>query len=234
MTDINPSPASDAATAFDDLRQEVKLLRKAVAAWLDEQHEPPDYSATLAKLTDDSSRIGKSVAWLVQRPAMSLTPDDLAKSIQAAGESARKADHGLIIEARNGLNSARDAFSSWTAQARTADLQKKRLLQVAAIAGAVSFAVGLGLPLKVIRAAPQGWGWRERAAALVIDADRWEAGQRLLKSADPDRYREQQADNVLGQQSRTMSHQHDAEQSHGVRQNHRPSQHSTSGRDDPP
>ncbi len=234
MTDITPSPASNAAAAFDDLRQEVKLLRKAVAAWVDEQHEPPDYSATLAKLTDDSSRIGKSVAWLVQRPAMSLTPDGLAKDIQAAGESARKADHALIIEARDGLYSARDAFSGWAAQARTAALQKKRLMQVAAIAGAVSFVVGLGLPLKVIRAAPQGWGWRERAAALVIDADRWEAGQRLLKSADPDRYREQQADNVLGQQSRNVSHQHNAEQSHGVRQNHRPSQHSTSGRDDHP
>jgi hypothetical protein len=207
MTDINPSPASDAAAAFDDLRQEVKLLRKAVAAWVDEQHEPPDYSATLAKLTENSSRTVKSVAWLVQQPAMGLTPDKLAKDIQAAGESARKADHGLIIEARSGLNSARDAFSIWTAQARTADLQKKRLMQVAAIAGAVSFALGLGLPLKVIRAAPQGWGWRERAAALVIDANRWEAGQRLLKSADPDRYREHQADDVLGQQSRDVTHQ---------------------------
>ncbi len=65
MTDITPSPVSDAAAAFDDLRQEVKLLRKAVAAWVDEQHEPPDYSATLAKLTEDSSRTSKSVAWLV-------------------------------------------------------------------------------------------------------------------------------------------------------------------------
>jgi hypothetical protein len=234
MTDINPSPASDAAAAFDDLRQEVKLLRKAVAAWVDEQHEPPDYSATLAKLTEDSARTAKSVVWLVQRPAMALTPAELAKSIEAAGESARKADHGLIVEARNGLNSARDAFSGWTAQARTADLQKRRLLQVAALAGAASFAFGLGLPLKVIQAAPQGWGWRERAAALVIDADRWEAGQHLLKSADPDRYGEQQADIFLGQKSRDASNHKEAEHSHDVRQEHRPSQASTSEREGPP
>jgi hypothetical protein len=211
MTDINPSPASDAATAFDDLRQEVKLLRKAVAAWVDEQHEPPDYSAALAKLTEDSSCTGKSVAWLVQRPAMGLTPDDLAKSIQAAGESARKADHGAQwpqqrqrhLLCLHGTGTGRGPA-------------EEALLQVAAIASAVSFSVGLWLPVRVIRAAPQGWGWRERAAALVIDADRWEAGNRLLKSADPDRYREQQADNVLGRLSRTVSHQNEAEPSHGV------------------
>jgi hypothetical protein len=219
MTDITPSPASNAAAAFDDLRQEVKLLRKAVAAWVDEQHEPPDYSATLAKLTEDSSRTVKSVAWLVQRPAMALTPAELAKSIEVAGESARKADQGLIVEARNGLNSARDAFSVWTAQARDAALQKKRLLQVAAIASAVSFSIGLWLPVRVIQSAPQGWGWRERAAALVIDADRREAGQRLLKYADPDRYREQQADDVLRQQNREKVYHDGAGKSLGVRRN---------------
>jgi hypothetical protein len=164
MTDTNPVPATDAAVAFDGLRQEVKLLRKAVAAWVDEQPEPPDYSETLGKIAGDLSRTSNRVGWLTQRPALALTPDELALRIKAAGEDARTADLKLITEALGGLYRATDALSGWTVQARTADLQERRLLQVGAIAGAVGLALGLLIPLAISGNAPHNQPPHARAS----------------------------------------------------------------------
>ncbi|MGC1302356.1 MAG: DUF6118 family protein [Caulobacteraceae bacterium] len=143
MSDANPVPTSDAAAAFDGLRQEVKLLRKAVAAWVDEQHEPPDYTETLGKIAGDLSRTRSGVTWLTQRPALAMTPAEIAQAIKVAGESARTADHKLIIDAKDELERATREFSSWTLQARTAELQGRRLWQLGAFAGAVGLAVGV-------------------------------------------------------------------------------------------
>jgi Family of unknown function (DUF6118) len=202
MSDTNPAPATDAAVAFDGLRQEVKLLRKAVAAWVDEQPDPPDYSETLGKIAGDLSRTSNRVGWLTQRPALALTPDELALRIKAAGEDARSADRKLVAEAMDGLQRATEALSGWTVQARTADLQERRLLQVGAIAGGLSLALGFILPLVVVRTAPESWNWPERAAAFVLHADRWEAGERLLASSDPGRWRELQTSMAVVHQCR--------------------------------
>jgi hypothetical protein len=189
---VDTDPTSDAAAAFDGLRQEVKLLRKAVAAWVDEQHEPPDYSQTLGKITGDLSRTSRSVVWLTQRPALTMTPDETAQAIKVAGDSARTADRKLTTDALSGLQLAVNDLSNWTVQARTAELQERRLLQVSATAGGLSLVLGLILPPAVVRAAPDGWDLPERAAAFVLHTDRWDAGERLLASGDPARWRELQ------------------------------------------
>ncbi len=150
MSDADQSPTSDAAAAFDGLRQEVKLLRKAVAAWVDEQPDPPDYSETLGKIAGDLSRTSTRVGWLTQRPALALTPDEMAQRIKAAGEDARTTDRKLIMQALDGFQRATDALSGWTVQARTADLQARRLLQIGAITGAIGLAVGLILPAAIM------------------------------------------------------------------------------------
>jgi hypothetical protein len=94
------------------------------------------------------------VGCLTQSPALALTPDELALRIKAADEDARTADRKLVAEAVDGLQRATEALSGWTVQARTVDLQERRLLQVGAIAGAVGLALGLLLPLAVMRSTP--------------------------------------------------------------------------------
>jgi hypothetical protein len=149
MCDADHVPTSDAAAAFDGLRQEVKLLRMAVSAWVDQQPAPPDYTETLGKIAEDLSRTGRKVAWVAQRPALAMTPEEMAQAIKTAGDGARTLDRKLITEGVNGLQRATNELSGWTLQARTAELQEQRLLQVAAIAGASGLALGLLLPLAI-------------------------------------------------------------------------------------
>jgi hypothetical protein len=146
MNDAGQAP-SDATAAFNELRQEVKLLRKAVAAWVDEQHEPPDYTETLGKIAEDLSRTGRKVAWMAQRPALALSPSDLAQAIKVAGEDARTADRRLMLESLGGLQTTTEELSGLTLRARSTELQRRRLLQVGSIMGALGLMFGLLAPL---------------------------------------------------------------------------------------
>ena len=202
MSNADSAPASDAATAFEELRKEAMLLRRAITNWVDQQRDPPDYSETLSAMAVDLTQTRKWVAWMAERPAFALTAEDLAQSIRAAGEDTRTADRRLIAEAVSGLQKAKDDLSGWTVQARTANLQERRLLQVGAIAGGLSLILGLVLPLAIVRTAPQGWAWPERTAALILHTDRWTAGERLLASGDPARWRELQTSIALANQHR--------------------------------
>ena len=200
MSNGEPAPASDAAAAFEELRKEAMLLRRAITDWVDQQRDPPDYSETLRAMAVDLTQTRKWVAWMAERPAFALTADDLAQSIKAAGEHARTADRRLITEAVDVLQRTKHDLAGWTVQARTAEVQERRLLQVGAIAGGLSLVLGLVLPLAVVRAAPNGWDWPERGAAFVLHTDRWEAGERLLASAHPQRWRAVQAVCRIGKQ----------------------------------
>ena len=77
------------------------------------------------------------------------------------------------------------AGAAWT----RAD-QKSRQLWFAlggAAAGILAWAVLPGLVAREI--APTSWQWPERMAARTLDLPRWEAGQRMMQSADPAAFR---------------------------------------------
>jgi hypothetical protein len=181
------------------------LLRRAITDWVDQQRDPPDYSETLSKIAVDLTQTRKWVVWMAERPALALTADELAQRIKAAGGDARTADRRLITEAVDGLQRANHDLSGWTVQARTTELQERRLLQVGAVAGGLSLVLGLVLPLAVVQAAPEGWHWPERAAAFVLHTDRWDAGERLLASVDPARWRGMLSSSALANQYRSAT-----------------------------
>ncbi len=59
--------------------------------------------------------------------------------------------------------------------------------------------LGATLPAVVTRAAPEQWAWPEKSAARVLHRDIWSAGERMLATADPDRWRElQTAGRIVG------------------------------------
>jgi hypothetical protein len=174
MNDADQAHAPDATAAFNELRQEVKLLRKAVAAWVDEQHEPPDYTETLGKIVEDLSRTGRKVAWMAQRPALALSPSELAQAIKVAGEDVRAADRKLVLEGLGGLKGATEDIRELTVRARSAELQRRRLLQVGSIAGALGLLLGLLLPLAVswnIHLSRPIPGHRMSSASAVCEQD---------------------------------------------------------------
>jgi hypothetical protein len=75
--------------AFEDLRAEMSILRRAVealpAAWTDNQ--PPDYSLNLVRLNKGLANVVGSLAALEKHPALRLTPDQHEAAVAKAGDA---------------------------------------------------------------------------------------------------------------------------------------------------
>jgi hypothetical protein len=93
-TNQSQAPADPAALAFEALREEVALVRRAVTGLAAEGAgiEIPDYSETLAKIVRESAATANSLKTLAAMPALRLTPHDWAHEIAAARAEARRID----------------------------------------------------------------------------------------------------------------------------------------------
>lgn len=173
MTDESPKSAAE---AFEELRQEVALLRKAMQQLLNER-QAPDYSQTLGKIMRDIKLAANGMTWLVNRPAIQVPAEELASRISAAGIQARRQDHETIVEAARTLSQATTDIDRQIAGARTAREQNKWLWRVG-MSGA-----GAGVILGVIVACGLLHMFPEHGAAWILGMGRWGAGQHLTRSA---------------------------------------------------
>lgn len=189
----------DPAEAFDRLRavvegqdRELALLRRAVEGLAAERAhiDVPDYTETLGRMQQGVDATADRIAVIndviARSPALAMTPEQMAQRIAAAGSTARREDQAALAKA--GEDKARVlaelrtiAGSAWT----RAD-QKNRQLWFAlggVAAGILAWAIVPGLVAREI--APASWQWPERMAAQTLDRPMWDAGQRMMQSADP-------------------------------------------------
>ncbi|MFY8144428.1 MAG: DUF6118 family protein [Caulobacter sp.] len=197
--DVGPEEPADAATAFEALRREVALLKVAVAGLAAERAAVPDYSETLGELSKGISvalgRLGK----ILTGPALGLSPVELARQIAAAGSQARRQDEAALHLATDALQRATWQLDGWLARARLARHQNWRLAQAASAGMIGGVLVWASAPTLLINAAPAQWAWPERRAAGLLGEDMWSAGERLLSTADPERWRRLAANGSGGQ-----------------------------------
>lgn len=179
-------PSDPAADAFERLRTEVALLRRAVEGLAAGSEEPPvDYSPTLAELSEGLEAVGAQVTALGERPLLALAPEQLGALFQAAAGKVLARPLADLDRARATLNQAVDALKG----ARQADLTRTRrrrwmasLLAGGVVSGAVLWSLLLG-PLA--RTLPATWGVPDRLAAATLDLPMQQAGERLLRDGDP-------------------------------------------------
>ena len=193
MTDEDDQ--SGAAEAFEAMRGELALLRRAVEGLAAERGaiEVPDYTETLGRMqqgvdgaTGRLDHIGKMLA---AAPVMAMTPEQMSQRIASAGNAARRDDQAALAKA--GEDKARVmaelrtiAGSAWT----RADQKNRQLwfgLGGVAI-GILTWAIVPGLVAREI--APASWQWPEKMAARTLDLPMWEGGQRMMRTAAPDAF----------------------------------------------
>lgn len=183
---------NDPALAFERLRGEVSLLRHAVEALTTarESIDIPDYEPTLARTEKTLLALAQRIDPIAKSPALAMTPDHMAGQIASAATAARREDARLVMETRSALDQAVREIGSRLASARRGD-EQNRWLYVVGICGVV-----LGLLLYAVlvgplaRATPDSWRWPERIATRVLnERGPWEAGQRLMQSAEPESWR---------------------------------------------
>ena len=182
--------ATDPAQAFEDLRAEVSVLRKAIEALPDalDRNRAPDYSADFGVIGQGMDAIGVSLENLQKHPALKMTAEQHGAAIANAGS-------GLIREAVQKFDRAtqdaereRSRLASTIGTIQTKDQQRLRLLLAAALALVLGF---IAFPF-VMRAMP--FGLNSATAAVIMNASRWDAGMALMRSGNPDGWAQLTAD----------------------------------------
>jgi Family of unknown function (DUF6118) len=139
-----------AAVAFELLREEVALCRRAVAGLAAERAaiQIPDYSKTLNQMAVALNTMSGQLDLLSQKPALALTPERWTYQIATAGQDVRRTEQYALDQAQAGFEKVAQELYARLASARQADQQHKWLMR-AGIAGILVGAV-LGLSLAFI------------------------------------------------------------------------------------
>jgi Family of unknown function (DUF6118) len=139
-----------AAVAFELLREEVALCRRAVAGLAAERAaiQIPDYSKTLNQMAAALNTTSRQLDALSQKPALALTPQQWTYQIATAGQDVRRTEQYTLDRAQAGFEKVAQELSARLASARQADQQHKWLMR-AGIAGILVGTV-LGLSLTFI------------------------------------------------------------------------------------
>lgn len=141
---VTPALAqSSAARAFEDLRNEVSLLRRAIEGLTAERRDQPDYGPTLEALATSNEQIRDWAKKVSERPGIQLTPRQISEQIDASVASRRQHDRQELAAMHNCLATAIEEVKALTRQARTSYEQVRR----EKIAGGVCLLVGLVLGL---------------------------------------------------------------------------------------
>ena len=195
----------EAARAFESLRAEVSLMRRAVERLTAERAEDgqaPDYSETLGVISQNISATAQRVDALVKSPALSLTPEETSRQIGAASFDARREDHRLFVAARQGLDEVAARLGRQLHSHTEAGEQRRRLWRVglaALVAGMVLWAILAG---SIARMMPASWLLPERMAARSLRMPMWEGGQRLMRAGDAQAFAGMLAGNRLATANR--------------------------------
>src|SRR3954452_11353204 len=122
----------DATQAFDDLRAEVAVLRRAVEALGPalKENRSPDYSLSLGHIAKAQAAIGTRLETIEGHPALRMTPatfsEQLERAVTNASREARREAEDLVqvvsvvsrdVQAMLGSARTREAQNWWLAQA---------------------------------------------------------------------------------------------------------------------
>jgi hypothetical protein len=183
----------DPAQAFEDLRAEVSVLRRAIEALPAAMREnrPPDYSPDLAVLGKDLDELGEQLETIMKSPALMMTPAQQGESIARAGNNLVREAAQRLDQAAQAVEQERSQLAGIVGQAWAQDRQFRLLCWT----GGAAFALGLILSPAVSTLLP--FGLNTRVAALVMREDRWTAGGELMRAANPAGWARLDADTQL-------------------------------------
>jgi len=185
MTDNLPesAPADDITEAFEALRGEVSLTRRAVEGLTAARERVPDYSATLGQIAEAMKRTAEGIDRVERSPAVRLSPTELADEIRKASTEARAEDHALLRETRDALTRSIGRVDGIVERGQAADRQVRRLIWTGA-GGALGGVLLMGiLPGAIARSLPASWHVPEWMAARTIGLDQRAAGERMIATS---------------------------------------------------
>lgn len=181
----------EAARAFEDLRAEVSLMRRAVERLMAERAEPsdtPDYTETLGIISRNLSATAQRIDAVVNSPALRLTPHEIGRQIIEVGTAGRSEDRRAIAAARQVIEEVATKLGRQLDSHLMADEQRGRVRRIGLLGLVLGMVMWATLAGPIAWTMPPGWLWPERMAARTLRMPMWEGGQRLMRAASPGAY----------------------------------------------
>ena len=169
----------DAAEAFEQLRREVAELGVQIERLPTRMRgKAPDYSETLAAIVYGLKK-------MESHPAMQLTPERFNSQAKEAAEALRRVIGPDLRHAVAAVDHASRDVARFAGELRSREAQRDAVVYAGAGGLVVGMALWAILAGPLARLLPQSWQVPEKMAAATLHLDRWEAGSRLMQSADP-------------------------------------------------
>lgn len=182
LLDLTARP-DNPAQAFEALRGEVSLLRRAVEGLASARDKVPDYSPTLGAMAEALNTATASLDRIERSPAVRLTPAALTTEIDKAAAPARDADRTASREAHAALWKAIGRIDGIVERGQAADQQMRRLICSGAGGALVGMLLMAVLPGAIARSLPESWHVPEWMAARLMRMEQQAAGKRLVEIA---------------------------------------------------
>jgi hypothetical protein len=195
-----PDPEPEAVTetdpateAFARLEGEMAMVRHTVQNMARERADIviPDYTATLGQMADQLAQVSKTLTAIGNKPAIELTPEDIAAQIKRASLDMLRDSSDLFRQGRKDLDLATGRLAAIVGGVRTEGEQKRQTWRFAGIGLAAGMLLWSILPGTIARAMPESWHWPERMARKAVgEPTILEAGIRLIRSQNPQAWEE--------------------------------------------
>lgn len=192
--EMEAAEESDPATeAFARLEGEMAMVRHTVQnmARVRADIVIPDYTATLGQMADQLAQVSRTLGTIGNKPAIELTPEDIAVQIKRASSDMQRDASDLFRQGRRDLDSAATQLSAMVGRVRAEAEQKRQTWRFAAMGLAGGILLWAILPGTIARAMPESWQWPERMARKAVgEPTIVEAGIRLIRSQNPEGFDE--------------------------------------------
>ena len=185
QTVVEADPATE---AFARLEGEMAMVRHTVQNMARERADIviPDYTATLGQMADQLAQVSKTLSAIGNKPAIELTPEDIAVQIKRASLDMLRDSSDLFRHGRKDLDLATGRLAAIVGRVRTEDQQKRQTWRFAGMGLAAGILVWSILPGTIARAMPESWHWPESMARKAVgEPTIVEAGIRLIRTQNP-------------------------------------------------
>lgn len=173
------TPEDTAADAFERLCAEVAQLGGMMKAFEEVLRvRGPDYSPTLGAMA-------KQLQEIESHPALQYTPQRYGAEVGAATDAISRRFESQVQGALGSISYASGEIGRFARELRGREAQRKAVAYAIAgglFTGATLWALVAG---PAARALPASWKVPEQMAAATLRMDRWNAGSRLMETANP-------------------------------------------------
>ncbi len=186
---IEEDGLDDATRAFEGLRAEIIVLRRAVEAIepVLRENQAPDYSPTLGALTKSLDAIASRIEAIETHTGATVSAEVARREIARVYDASLRPARGDLERATREVLDVAHALQGAVGHTHRREKQRAWIVRIAAIGVAVGLLAFPLLVFPIARMVPFG-NLPDDLSASALGEDRWNAGMGLMSRANPEKW----------------------------------------------